>query len=242
MSLIQNLVDTLNHYQALPHHQDTQLADLLGQIQIWQKHRIKKANHQLFEQTSTAPLAHYLIDRIYGDDDFDVLASQLLTAGNNALNGSGRLEKLIPTNALSTGILGVQSAVNAIELDLMLAHTIISQSDLANHATQQGINDDLMVRAYQATNAKDARVKQIHTINDVCEQSYKQFNSFLIQKAFPLAKSTAYHHGYQPLYDFIGEGLFAIKAIKKITDFTRPFVTTELDIIDNIHHKGMIYG
>lgn len=241
MSLIQNLVDTLNHYQALPHHQDAHLANLLGQIQTWQKHRIKKANQQLFEQANTAALAHYLIDRIYGNDAFDVLANQLLTAGNNALNGSGRLEKLIPTNALATGVLGVKSAVNAIELDLALAHAIISQNDLASCVAQHGINDDLMISTYQAANAKDARIKQIHTINNVCEQSYKQFNSFLIQKTYPLAKSTAYHHGYQPLYDFIGDGLSAIKAIKKITDFTHPFVATELAIIDNIHHKGVIY-
>lgn len=241
MSHIQQLVDILNGYQALPHHQSPQLTELLSQVQTWQKHRIKKANQTLFENPQTAPLAHYLIDQIYGNHSFDVLAQQLLTAGNNALNGSGRLEKLIPKNTLIAGIFGVDSAVDAIKLDLALAQTIISNADLLEQFSYHGITDTLMIHTHQITNAKDARTKQIHNIQTVCEQSYHQFNSFLLQKAFALAKSTAYHHGYQPLYDFIGEGLSAIKHIKNITDFTKPFVATELTIIDNIHNKGVIY-
>ena len=241
MSLIQTLVDTLNTYQAMPHHQDAALADLLTKVQTWQKQRIKRTNHQLFNQQSTSALAHYLIDRIYGNDGFDILANQLLTAGNNALNGSDRLEKLIPTSTLNAGVLGVQSAVNAIELDLALAQTIITTPKLLASFHKNHINDTLMIQAYQATHAKAARIQQIYHIKEVCEQSYKQFNTFLIQKTFPLAKSTAYEHGYQPLYDFIGEGLVAIKAIKKITDFTEPFVANELNMIDAIHDKGMIY-
>lgn len=242
MSHIQQLVNTLNSYQALPHHQDTQLADVFGKVQTWQKQRIKQSSKALFDNPQTAPLARYLIERIYGNDSFDVLAGQLLTAGNNALNGSGRLEKLIPSNVLATGVLGVQSAVNAIKLDLALAHTIMAHADLSTKFDQHDITDALMIQSYQITDAKTARTAQIHDIKSVCEQSYKQFNAFLLQKAFVLAKSTAYHHGYQPLYDFIGEGLSAIRHIKNISDFTEPFVVSELNIIDNIHHKGVVYG
>lgn len=241
MSYVQTLVDVLTAYQALPHHSDQTLANTLNAVQTWQKARIKKANAPLFDNAKTAPLAHYLIDRIYGDDDFDVLASQLLVVGQNALSGSGRLEKLIPTNALATGVMGVKSAVTAIQLDLALAQTIVQHDSFLTQFHGTGITDELMIAVYQTANAKNERIAQIHDIKAVCEQSDKYFNSFLIQKAFALAKSTAYAHGYQPLYDFIGDGLIAMKALKKVSDFTEPFVATELAIIHNIHHQGKIH-
>ncbi|MDO4441667.1 MAG: hypothetical protein Q4B81_05760 [Moraxella sp.] len=241
MSQIQSLVDTLNHYKTLPHHSDDELSKVFFAVQAWQKQRIHNANQALFDNPKTAPLTHYLIDRIYGDKDFDVLATQLLTAGNNALNGSGRLEKLIPQNTLATGILGVKAAVLAIELDLAIAQFIRQDDALYQSFLTHGIDDTLMVQAYQGVNHKEQRIAQIKDIKEVCELSYSQFNSFLLQKAFALAKSTAYHHGYQPLYDFIHDGLHAIKAIKKIDDFTKPFTHTELATIERIHHDGRVY-
>lgn len=230
MSQIQALVDTLTAYKTLPHHQDPNLKSKLTQIQHWQKQRIKRTNHALFGNDKTAPLANYLIDRIYGDDDFDVLADQLLMAGQNALNGSGKLEKLIPKNALGAGILGVQSAVQAIQLDLALAKILLSDyPDIP-------LDDTLMQALYQKANAKDQRIAQIHHIGDVCRQSDKYFNSFILQNAFKLARGVAYDNGYQPLYDFIGEGLSAMKPLKDIDDFVVPFMQNELDVIDKIHN------
>lgn len=242
MSQIQSLVDTLNAYQALPHHSDDELRAVFLAVQAWQKQRIHQSNHALFTSPNTAPLAHYLIDRIYGDKDFDILAKQLLTAGNNALNGSGRLEKLIPKNTLATGILGVKSAVLAIELDLQVAQFIHQNPKYYQAFIENGITDELMITAYQTLDTKDARTAQIHDITTVCQASYQQFNSFLLQKAFKLAKNTAYQHGYQPLYDFIHDGLFAIKTIKNIDDFTTPFSQTELATIERIHTQGRIFG
>ncbi len=241
MSHIQELVDTLTAYQALPHHHNPDLKTCLTRIQTWQKQRIKTANAPLFNSPKTSPLAHYLIDRIYGDSDFDVLANQLLTAGKNALNGSGRLEKLIPTNALKTGILGVKSAVMAITLDLTLSKIMLNNDELKQNYLTHGLSDELMLKAYQLANNKAERLAQLVDLENVCRQSDKYFNSFIIQKAFPLAKHTAYEHGYQPLYDFIHEGLTAMKHIKHIDDFTKPFVATERTIIDNIHDKGVIF-
>lgn len=233
MSQIQTLVDMLKAYQALPHHTNPALKQALGDVQAWQKARIKRTNHALFTDDKTAPLANYLIERIYGDDDFDVLADQLLTAGTNALNGSGKLEKLIPTNALGAGVLGVQSAVHAIRLDLALATSLLA--DFGERYANGGIDDTLMHDVYRHVNAKDERITQIHTIKDVCEQSYKYFNSFILQNAFKLAKGMAYDNGYQPLYDFIGDGLVAMKPLKRIDDFTVPFVANELVVIHEIH-------
>lgn len=233
MSQIQTLVDMLKAYQALPHHTSPILKQALGDVQAWQKARIKRTNHALFTDDKTTPLANYLIERIYGNDNFDVLADQLLTAGVNALNGSGRLEKLIPSNALKAGVQGVRLAVDAIALDLALASSLLDDFGTAYAST--GINDALMYDVYKNVNAKDERITQVYAIKEVCEQSYQYFNSFILQNAFKLAKGMAYDNGYQPLYDFIGDGLLAIKPLKRIDDFTVPFVANELAIIHEIH-------
>lgn len=233
MSQIQTLVDMLKAYQALPHHTSPILKQALGDVQAWQKARIKRTNHALFTDDKTTPLANYLIERIYGNDDFDVLADQLLTAGVNALNGSGRLEKLIPSNALKAGVQGVRLAVDAIALDLAFASSLLDDFGTAYAST--GINDALMYDVYKNVNAKDERITQVYAIKEVCEQSYQYFNSFILQNAFKLAKGMAYDNGYQPLYDFIGDGLLAIKPLKRIDDFTVPFVANELAIIHEIH-------
>lgn len=233
MSQIQTLVDMLKAYQALPHHTSPILKQALGDVQAWQKARIKRTNHALFTDDKTTPLANYLIERIYGNDDFDVLADQLLTAGVNALNGSGRLEKLIPGNALKAGVQGVRLAIDAIALDLALASSLLDDFGTAYAST--GINDALMYDVYKNVNAKDERIAQVYAIKEVCEQSYQYFNSFILQNAFKLAKGMAYDNGYQPLYDFIGDGLLAIKPLKRIDDFTVPFVANELAIIHEIH-------
>ena len=233
MSQIQTLVDMLKAYQALPHHTSPILKQALGDVQAWQKARIKRTNHALFTDDKTTPLANYLIERIYGNDDFDVLADQLLTAGVNALNGSGRLEKLIPGTALKAGVQGVRLAIDAIALDLALASSLLDDFGTAYAST--GINDALMYDVYKNVNAKDERITQVYAIKEVCEQSYQYFNSFILQNAFKLAKGMAYDNGYQPLYDFIGDGLLAIKPLKRIDDFTVPFVANELAIIHEIH-------
>lgn len=231
MSQIQTLVDILTAYKSLPHHSNPKLKATLSQIQAWQKTRLRRTHEVLFADDKTAPLTNYLIDRIYGDEKFDILADQLLIAGQNALSGSGKLEKLIPSNALGAGVLGVQSAVEAVKLDLALAQIYQDQ-----HAGKP-IDDGLMATLYQTANAKEARLTQIEQIADVCQQSDKYFNSFILQNAFKLAKNMAYENGYQPLYDFIGEGLTAMKPLKKIEDFITPFVNAETALIHHIHEQ-----
>lgn len=235
MSLIADMVAALMRYHTLPHHTDAALADALAQIQAWQRARIHLANAELFTHKKTAPLATYLIDRIYSTATFEVLAAQLLTAGQNALNGSGKLEKLVPTKTLTAGLLGVSATITAIELDLQLAQRYLADF------RDKPINDATMSALYQAANAKDARIAQIREIEQVCQVSYQEFDSFLLRNAFKLAKSTAYANGYQPLYDFISEGLDAIHAIDKIERFTTPFVATELEIIEKIHAGKPIF-
>lgn len=229
MSQIQTLVDTLIEYKNLPHHDDIQLRQVLHSIQTWQKHRLKRTHQELFDEEKTTLLAHYLVEKIYSDDEFDVLADQLLVAGENALNGSGKLEKLIPQNALEAGVMGVQVAVENVKLDLTLAKILHAQD------WQKPIDANLISSLYQSANARQTRLEQIQKIAYVCEQSHKYFTSFILQNAFKLAKGVAYHNGYQPLYDFIGEGLQAMKPLKNIDDFIDPFIKNEITIINKFH-------
>lgn len=238
MPHIQTLVDTLTHYKALPHHQDIVLANTLKDIQNWQKKRIKQSHQDLFNNPKTAPLADYLIHRIYSDDAFDVVADQLLTAGQKAQDGSGRLRKLIPQNVLATGVLGVQAAILAVELDLNLAKIMLNNPELYHLYQNTGVTWDLIKKAYPLAHQKQQRVAQTQNIEYVCKQSYHYFNSFLVQKAFDFAKNTAYEHGYQPLYDFIHDGLAAIKHIKKISDFTDSYTKIELATLDEIYQTN----
>lgn len=233
MSHIQTLVDTLSAYKQLPHHTDPKLKTALCLIQDFQKQRMKATNHALFSDDKTAPLANYLLERIYGDEDFEVVADQLLLAGQNALNGFGKLEKLIPNNALGAGVMGVICAIDAVKMDLALAECLV-----AEFKDTSTLDDTLIKTLYHKVNAKDERIAQIHRIAHTCEQSHRYFSAFILQNAFKLAKKTAYQHGYQPLYDFIGEGLIAMKPLKDIHKFTDPFVANELAVIHDIHSNA----
>lgn len=235
MTHIQTLVNQIHHYYRLPHHTDNKLSAALDAIQAWQRDRIHRANAPLFDHPKTAPLAHYLIDRIYNHATFDTIAEQLLTAGNNALNGSGKLEKLVPKNALSAGLVSVSAAITAMELDLELAKAYLK------HFDGQPLDDELMGALYRKVDAKDARVAQIAEVGQVCHTCYQSFNSYFLYKAFKLAKSTAYNNGYQALYDFIHDGLSAIQAIDKIEHFSTPFIETETQIIEKIHAQMPIF-
>ncbi len=229
MTQIDDLVNTLTGYYTLPHHQDSALKTALLDIQAWQAARIRRVNSELFNDPKTAPLANFIIHRIYQSTSFDELAAQLLKAGKKAQDGTGKLNKLIPESTLAAGILGVKASVEAIELDLALAKLYID-----NHAGA-AIDSELMTTLYLAADAKAARIRQIKHIDEVCRVSYQKFNSFLLQQAFALAKPTAIKHGYQPLYEFIQEGLVAVKAIGKIERFSTPFTENELAVVEKIH-------
>mgnify|MGYP000402672121 CR=1 FL=1 len=75
----------------------------------------------------------------------------------------------------------------------------------------------------------------IEDLKTMCYRTDKYLKSFILQKAFSLAKGPAYKYKYQPLYDFIADGFVAMKPIKSIGKFIEPFCVKELQIIDNVH-------
>ena len=124
--------------------------------------------------------------------------------------------------------MGIQASILAIELDLHLAEWLVAQ-DLA-------VNEENMLAAYRAVDEADERRVQINNLKEVCYRTDKDLNSFMLKKAFAMAKGAAYRYNFQPLYDFIDAGFKAMKPLKSVSSFIEPFCERELEIIDEVHN------
>lgn len=223
MSALSELQQHLTRYWALPYHQDDKLKTMLNEVQTWQRARIKRTHSALFEQPKNQAMASYFLTQLYGGDEFQQLAEQLA----RILPKAKKLERLAKESALETGSLAIQASILAIELDLHLAQWLVAQ-DLP-------VNEENMLAAYRAVDESDARRTQINNLKEVCYRTDKYLNSFVLKKAFALAKGTAYRHNYQPLYDFINAGFVAMKPLDSVSGFIDPFCERELMIIDQVH-------
>ena len=223
MSALSDLQGHLARYRALPYHDDKELNDKLDEVQAWQRDRIKRTHSELFEQPKNKPMASYFLTKLYGGEEFKLLADQL----TRILPKAKKLERLAKESALETGSMAIQAAILAIELDLHLAQWLI-EKDLP-------VNEENMLAAYRAVDESHERRVQISNLKDVCYRTDKYLNSFMLRKAFGMAKGTAYRHNYQPLYDFINAGFEAMKPLKSVSGFIDPFCARELMIIDQVH-------
>ncbi len=223
MSALANLQQHLDRYWALPYHQNEALHAKLNEVQDWQRARIRSTHKALFEQPKNKPMADYFLTQLYGGDDFKVLAEQL----GRILPKAKKLQRLAKEESLEAGSMGIQAAILAIELDMHLAQWLL-ENDLP-------VNEDNMLAAYRAVDEAKERRTQINNLKEVCYRTDKHLNSFMLKKAFGLAKSTAYRHNFQPLYDFIDAGFKAMKPLSSVSSFIEPFCTRELQIIDEVH-------
>ncbi len=226
MSSIKTLKSNLKAYWQLPYHNNPALADKLLQVQKWQRKRIFKTHSQLFALPQNQDMANYFVNDLYGGANFYIMAKQLETI----LPKAKLFETFIPKKALETGTLGIYAAIEAIELDLQLAKWLQDNNLSVEH--------DNMLKSYQAVNAKNARKQQIATMKQMCYRTDKYINAFVLQKAFSLAKNTAYKQGLQPLYDFVDTGFVAMRQLTSIADFIEPFANKELAIIEQVHNTN----
>lgn len=224
MSALIELQHHLDHYWTLPFHENDVLKAKLDEVQTWQRERIQHTHKELFEQPKNQPMAHYFLTQLYGGDQFKLLAEQLV----RILPKAKKLERLAKESVLETGSKAIQTSILAIELDTQLAEWLVQQ-DLA-------VNEQNMLAAYRTLDKSEERRSQINNLKDVCYRTDKYLNSFVLRKAFGLTKSTAYRHGYQPLYDFIQAGFDAMKPLKSVGGFIEPFCERELLIVDQVHN------
>lgn len=223
MAALSELQTHLTRYWALDYHNDAALHAKLNEVQEWQRARIRQTHKQMFEQPKNKPMANYFLTKLYGGQEFELLAKQL----ERILPKAKKLERLAKESALETGSLAIQASILAIELDMHLAQWLIKQ--------ELPVNTENMLAAYRAVDEASARRHQINNLKDVCYRTDKYLNSFMLRKAFSLAKSTAYNRGYQPLYDFIDAGFEAMRPLKSVSGFIEPFCERELKIIDQVH-------
>ena len=223
MSALANLQQHLDRFWALPHHEDAALNKKLNEVQSWQQARIKRTHSMLFEQPKNQLMADYFLTQLYGGDEFKVLAEQL----GRILPKAKKLERLAKESSLEAGSMGIQASILAIELDLHLAQWLLEQ--------ELAVNEENMLLAYRTVDEANERRVQINNLKDVCYRTDKDLNSFMLKKAFAMAKGTAYRYNFQPLYDFIDSGFKAMKPLKSVSSFIEPFCARELEVIDEVH-------
>ena len=168
-------------------------------------------------------MADYFLTQLYGGDEFKVLAEQL----GRILPKAKKLERLAKESSLEAGSMGIQASILAIELDLHLAQWLLEQ--------ELAVNEENMLLAYRTVDEAIERRVQINNLKDVCYRTDKDLNSFMLKKAFAMAKGTAYRYNFQPLYDFIDSGFKAMKPLKSVSSFIEPFCARELEVIDEVH-------
>ncbi|AOY43288.1 MULTISPECIES: FFLEELY motif protein [Psychrobacter] len=230
MTALADLQQHLTRFWALPHHENDVLRAKLNEVQTWQQVRIRHTHRALFEQPKNQLMADYFLTKLYGGDEFEILAKQLA----RILPKAKKLERLAKESALEAGSMGIQAAILAIELDLHLAEWLLDQN--------LPVNADNMLAAYRAVDEEAERRVQIANLKDVCYRTDKHLNTFMLKKAFALAKSAAYRSNYQPLYDFIDAGFKAMKPLSSVSSFIEPFCERELLIVDEVHNGGKPVG
>ncbi|WP_201582757.1 FFLEELY motif protein [Psychrobacter jeotgali] len=223
MSAFLNLQQHLTRYWALSYHEDSKLNTVLYDVQAWQRIRMQRTHNELFSQPQNHLMANYFLTQLYGGEQFKLLAVQLA----RILPKAQKLESMVKESALETGSMAIEAAVLAIEMDLNLAKWLVAH-DLP--ATEKNI-----IIAYSTTDESTARRTQLSNLKEVCYRTDKYLNSFFLQKAFKLAKSTAYRNNYQPLYDFIDAGFESMKPLDSVKSFIDPFYTCELALIEQIN-------
>lgn len=223
MSELSVLEDHLQRYWQMDHHRKPLIASSLAAVQAWQKKRMQHTHAELFGKPEYQKLAEYFLNRLYGGDEFEVLARQL----ERILPKAKKIERIVPKSAIETGSLGIHLAILAVELDEAVAAYLLDH--------QLDVNDANMAATYCALNQEAARKEQMEMLSKLSYRIDKYVRAFLLQRAFDMAKGSAYKHGFAPLYDFIGEGFAAMKPIKSMPKFIDRFYQDELTIIAQVH-------
>lgn len=226
MSKLAALDQLLEQYNALNYHQDSTLKQRLHEAQAWLKQRIQATHQALFDTPENQLMAKYFINRLYGGHEFDDLAKQI----ERLLKYAHKAEKILPENAIKTGMKSVGLAVLAMQLDEQVAAQLLHDYP----ATQQ-IDDEMMRLTLIKLDQEHARYQQLALLDELGTALDKYMRSFIMHTAFKMCKGTASKYHFELMYDFIGEGFIAMKPMKSATLFIQSFTTHERQIVENVH-------
>lgn len=226
MSKLAALDQLLEQYKQLDYHKDPILNQRLRDVQNWLKQRILETHHELFNQPQNKLMASYFINRLYGGPDFDALAIQI----ERLLKYAHKAEKILPENAIKTGLKSVGLALLAMQLDEQVAKQI-----LIDYPKDQILTDEMIIRTLVKLDQAELRYKQLDLLDELGESLDKYMRSFIMHTAFKMCKGTAYKHNFDLMYEFIGEGFVAMKPLKSAAQFIQSFTEEERRIVENVH-------
>ncbi|OTG95565.1 FFLEELY motif protein [Acinetobacter sp. ANC 3832] len=226
MSKLAALDELLEQYNALAYHQDPILNQRLHDAQNWLKERILNTHQELFNQPENQLMAKYFINRLYGGPDFDDLAKQI----ERLLKYAHKAEKILPENAIRTGLKSVGLAVLAMQLDEQVAKQL-----LKDYPAEQKIDDEMMRLTLIKLDQEKERLQQLDLLDELGLALDKYMRSFIMHTAFKMCKGTAAKYHFELMYDFIGEGFVAMKPLKSAAIFIKSFTAQERKIVENVH-------
>ena len=226
MSKLAALDQLLEQYQQLSYHTDPVLKNRLHEAQVWLKIRIQNTHHDLFNQKENVLIAQYFIHRLYGGPEFDDLAVQI----ERLLKYAHKAEKIIPENAIKTGLKSVGLAVLAMQLDEQVAAQL-----LKDYPVDQVIDDEMMRQTLIKLDQYEARLEQLSLLDDLGGALDKYMRSFIMHTAFKMCKGAASKYRFELMYDFIGEGFIAMKPMKSAANFIHSFTVKEQEIVEKVH-------
>lgn len=226
MSKLAALDQLLEQYQQLSYHTDPVLKNKLHEAQDWLKTRIQKTHEESFSQKENVLMAKYFMNRLYGGPEFDDLALQI----ERLLKYAHKAEKIIPENAIKTGLKSVRLAVLAMQLDEQVAAQL-----LQDFPVTQKIDDDMMCQTLIKLDQQQLRLEQLGLLDDLGGALDKYMRSFIMHTAFKMCRGTAAKYHFELMYDFIGEGFVAMKPMKSAAKFIHEFTAKERIIVENVH-------
>ena len=226
MSKLAALDQLLEQYQQLSYHTDPILEKRLHEAQDWLKVRIQTTHHDLFNQKENQLMAKYFINRLYGGPEFNDLALQI----ERLLKYAHKAEKIIPENAIKTGLKSVGLAVLAMRLDEQVAAQL-----LQDYPVNQAIDDEMMRQTLIKLDQYDARLEQLGLLDELGGALDKYMRSFIMHTAFKMCKGAAAKYHFELMYDFIGEGFVAMKPMKSAAKFIHEFTVKEREIVEKVH-------
>ena len=226
MSKLAALDQLLEQYQQLSYHTDPILKNRLHEAQTWLKNRIQMTHQDLFNQKENVLMAQYFLNRLYGGPEFDDLAVQI----ERLLKYAHKAEKIIPENAIKTGLKSVGLAVLAMQLDEQVAAQL-----LKDYPADQVIDNEMMRQTLIKLDQYDARLEQLSLLDDLGGALDKYMRSFIMHTAFKMCKGAANKYRFELMYDFIGEGFVAMKPMKSAAKFIHEFTVKEREIVEKVH-------
>ncbi|WP_312968456.1 FFLEELY motif protein [Acinetobacter gerneri] len=226
MSKLAALDQLLEQYKQLEYHQDPILKQRLHEVQAWLKERISYTHYDYFHQAENKLMADYFLNRLYGGPDFDALAVQI----ERLLKYAHKAEKIIPENAIRTGLKSVGLALLAMQLDEEVAQQL-----LKDYPKDQVLDDEMVRLTLIKLDQEQARYQQLDLLDDLGESLDKYMRSFIMHTAFKMCRGAARKYNFDLMYEFIGEGFVAMKPLKSAAKFIQAFTAEERRIVTDVH-------